>query len=425
VRWAEQEVLYFAKREGLPVESVIVTIADADSEFHPRYFEAVSHGFLMEPSTIVGDGAAEPASPHESAEARRLAEFWASQDDVGKAAGYKLLASMQREAWRASDRGGRHWTVFQPPIAHFKNYVRQLPIVQQASQITLCHELGFLGSGIGSMPFSTYSLSLALLVFVGRHDSEWISEDWHLFEKASLLSLGKTQVQPILLPLVNTAPEAETRWQSVVGRWEQAKRHTLGFSELSYLLGRFSTASALAEAVPAHSRPAVERRFLRSWCILLWKVLRIHGVFGTFATWTAQMMWLLYYWTHMASVTDSDAMSWTTRCAMGVVFIDGMCYALLLFNGFRARYHPEIAPRIDRETNRFWAFVDAHPLLHYVVLTAQSTVTGPMVVWCAASAVWVSSLRIRHGPPFEYVLALKPTEQKARSETAANLDVGR
>ena len=49
--------------------------------------------------------------------------------------------------------------------------------------------------------------------------------------------------------------------------------------------------------------------------------------------------WLLYYWTHMASVTDSDAMSWTTRCAMGVVFIDGMCYALLLFNGFRARYH--------------------------------------------------------------------------------------
>ena len=69
------------------------------------------------------------------------------------------------------------------------------------------------------MPFSTYSLSLALLVFVGRHDSEWISEDWHLFEKASLLSLGKTQVQPILLPLVNTAPEAETRWQSVVGRW--------------------------------------------------------------------------------------------------------------------------------------------------------------------------------------------------------------
>ena len=53
-----------------------------------------------------------------------------------------------------------------------------------------------------------------------------------------------------------------------------------------------------------------------------------------------------------------------------------MCYALLLFNGFRARYHPEVAPRIDRETNRFWAFVDAHPLLHYVVLTAQSTVTG-------------------------------------------------
>ena len=132
-----------------------------------------------------------------------------------------------------------------------------------------------------------------------------------------------------MLPLVNTAPEAETRWQSIVGRWEQAKRHTLGFSELTYLLGRFSTASALAEAAPAHAKPAVERRFLRSWCILLWKVLRIHGIFGTFATWNAQIMWLLYYWTNMASANDSDAMSFIIRCAMGVVFIDGVCYALL------------------------------------------------------------------------------------------------
>merc|ERR1719352_713386 len=75
VRWAEQEVLHFAKREGLAVESVIVTIADADSEFHPRYFEAVSYGFLMQPSTVVGDDAAEPALPEGRLEAPRLAEF--------------------------------------------------------------------------------------------------------------------------------------------------------------------------------------------------------------------------------------------------------------------------------------------------------------------------------------------------------------
>jgi hypothetical protein len=44
-----------------------------------------------------------------------------------------------------------------------------------------------------------------------------------------------------------------------------------------------------------------------------------------------------------------------------------------------------------------------------------------MVVWFAALAVWVSSLRIRDGPPFEYVLALKPTEQKGKEETAVRL----
>jgi hypothetical protein len=151
---------------------------------------------------------------------------------------------------------------------------------------------------------------------------------------------------------VNTAPEAETWWQSIVGRWEQAKRHTLGFSELTYLLGHYSTASTLAEAAPVHSKPAVERRFLRGWCILLWKVLRIHGVFGTFATWTAENVWLLYYWTHLASVDDSNAMSYIIRCNMLVVFVDSVCYGLLLFNAFRARYHAEIAPRIDLE--RHW-----------------------------------------------------------------------
>jgi hypothetical protein len=132
-------------------------------------------------------------------------------------------------------------------------------------------------------------------------------------------------------------------------------------------------------------------------------------------------MWLLFYWTHVASVDDSDAMSQILRGNMLVVSIDSVCYVLLLFNAFRARYHAEIAPRIDRERHWFWAFVDAHPLIHYVILTMQSFVTGPIVVWCAALAVYTSSLRIRHGPPFEYVLALKPTEQKVKEEKAVRL----
>jgi cobalamin synthase len=132
-------------------------------------------------------------------------------------------------------------------------------------------------------------------------------------------------------------------------------------------------------------------------------------------------MWLLFYWNHVASVDDSEAMSYILRCNVVVVFIDSVCYLLLLLNAFRARYHAEIAPRIDREQHWFWAFVDAHPLIHFLILTLQSTITGPIVVWCAASAVWISSKRIRHGPPFEYVLALKPTEQKAKEETAVRL----
>jgi len=42
-RWAAQRLWSFIEKEGIPEERVIFTVADADSDFHPVYFEALTY----------------------------------------------------------------------------------------------------------------------------------------------------------------------------------------------------------------------------------------------------------------------------------------------------------------------------------------------------------------------------------------------
>merc|ERR1719487_2234128 len=83
-------------------------------------------------------------------------------------------------------------------------------------------------------PYSTYSLPLELAARVGGWDANWIAEDWHMGIKCFLLTVGHATVKPIWLPLVNYTPEDDTWWTTILARWAQAKRHALGFSDLSY-----------------------------------------------------------------------------------------------------------------------------------------------------------------------------------------------
>jgi hypothetical protein len=42
-RWAAQRLWSFIEKEGLREDRVIFTVADADSDFHPVYFEALTY----------------------------------------------------------------------------------------------------------------------------------------------------------------------------------------------------------------------------------------------------------------------------------------------------------------------------------------------------------------------------------------------
>merc|ERR1719486_577419 len=83
-------------------------------------------------------------------------------------------------------------------------------------------------------PYSTYSLCMSLANEVGGWDPEWIAEDWHMGIKCYLLTFGYSRVITVPLPTLNYMPEEDDWMGSIFARWAQAKRHALGFSDLSY-----------------------------------------------------------------------------------------------------------------------------------------------------------------------------------------------
>merc|ERR1719440_743861 len=114
----------------LRTDRVVLTVADADSEFHAEYFAALQYHFLAA-------GGDEGSTPQ------------------------------------------RYTSIWQPPILHYKNYLSQPAIVRLASLFTSQHELANLADpNAMPIPYSTYSISAELARAVDGWDPDYISEDW-------------------------------------------------------------------------------------------------------------------------------------------------------------------------------------------------------------------------------------------------------
>lgn len=167
---------------------MVMTVADADSEFHKEYFSALTYGF-------VNGGGAENETP------------------------------------------SRCLSIWQPPIVHYKNYLDQIRPVRVVSNLTSMHELANLSDpNAQRVAYSTYSLSATLARAMDGWDANWITEDWHTTMKMFLTTGGRLRVLPIFYPIVNTVPTGHNFWTSLDARWQQAKRHAYGVSEVVFLM---------------------------------------------------------------------------------------------------------------------------------------------------------------------------------------------
>ena len=105
-RWASQQLWGFLDEIGMDSDRVVLTISDADSDFHKSYFEAVTRQFSETPRLV-----------------------------------------RERRVWQA-------------PIMHYKNYHSQPAIVQLTSMFITQHELANLADPSSTaLPYSTYSVS--------------------------------------------------------------------------------------------------------------------------------------------------------------------------------------------------------------------------------------------------------------------------
>jgi cellulose synthase/poly-beta-1,6-N-acetylglucosamine synthase-like glycosyltransferase len=175
-RWARK---HFVDRLGHNIRHITITSCDADSRFHPHYFACLTYKFTTDP--------------------------------------------------------GRHHRFWQAPILFYNN-VWQVPTFIRfvAMMIGMLQLAGLANPYEDSFPNSTYSASLYLVDSVDYWDPDVISEDWHMFIKCFFQSRGRVTVEPIYLPVSGDAPLSSTLWRTATNRYEQAKRHAWGASDVSY-----------------------------------------------------------------------------------------------------------------------------------------------------------------------------------------------
>jgi len=180
--WAAKEIKkLLVDKEGQDIDKIIITTADADACFNPKYFSALTYHFLTNDN--------------------RYLRFW------------------------------------QSPMFNHNNYWRVPAFIKIVSTQSNILHLSFIQEPDNLfLNYSTYSLSLKMLDRVGYWDTDIIPEDWHIFLQCFFHEIGKVEVVPIFLPTSIDAPESTTYVSSLINRYQQCKRHAWGASDIPYTI---------------------------------------------------------------------------------------------------------------------------------------------------------------------------------------------
>ena len=137
------------------------------------------------------------------------------------------------------DSPARYTTIWQA-ILQFYNNIWKVPLfVRVFSSSTSVMLLSNVARKDRLINFSTYSASLKMIDAIGYWDTDVIPEDWRLFFKAFFSLKGKVTVEPLFLPIMADAAEAEGVWKTYVNQYEQVKRWAWGVSDTPYVISRW------------------------------------------------------------------------------------------------------------------------------------------------------------------------------------------
>ncbi|CAJ1328866.1 unnamed protein product [Effrenium voratum] len=361
VSYAFRQLLQMEKQP----EQVVLTVADADSEFGAGYFDSLSQLFAENPD--------------------------------------------------------RYHKIWQSPVFHMKNYHRQPSPVVVGTMFTSMQELaGLSDPNAVRFPYSTYSLSLKLAKQVGGWDVEWIAEDYHMGIKCFLMTLGKTTVEPIMSPTVNYVPEKQdddgntSWWGTCMARWTQLQRHALGFSDFSYYFMMLPLVFSFSTSSSSHDSDGLRGfwRMLTYGTTLLIRLVNVHVLIGVLSTYGAMefgLQTLMQVFFGKARSQDLDflfvhvglfpryLMVVTVTCTLAVSVVFFLTYSTLL------------KPRIDGQPSLPNA-------LHFMKNLLNLTWASPLYFLMMGYAIWRAAILVLTQRSFEYHVAPKPKQQEQEAE---------
>lgn len=179
-QWAQHTLI---DELGYDPDCIVVTTMDADTLWHKDYFTALTYHFATDP--------------------QRHRRFW------------------------------------QAPIRYHGNIYQISPLLRFSNIYSNALELGYLAAGWwDSLPISSYSLSLRLLLASGNWDTDVIADEWHMYIKAFFAHQGDLKPMPIYLPFLATAVTGETLWDALRNRYMQTLRHSWGAKEIGYTIAQ-------------------------------------------------------------------------------------------------------------------------------------------------------------------------------------------
>jgi hypothetical protein len=179
-RWVMRELV---EARGWDKDLLTISTMDADTVWHPNYFEALTYYFATDPL--------------------RYQRFW------------------------------------QAPIQYYIGLYESPPLLRPMNAYATSMELAYLSAPWHlSMPISSYSTSLHLLQSSGFWDVDVIADEQHMFLKAFFAQGGMASLMPIYLPFQVSAVGAANFWQTAKLRYTQTVRHAWSSKEIGYLIDK-------------------------------------------------------------------------------------------------------------------------------------------------------------------------------------------
>ncbi len=188
--WGAKEAKrYLVDQEHINIDHITITSEDADALLHPSYFACLTYNFLDSPA--------------------------------------------------------RYTTIWQGVLMFYNNIWKVPLFVRVFSSSASVMLLATVTRKDRLINFSTYTASLKMIDAIGYWDVDVIPEDWRLFFKAFFALDGKVTVEPIFLPIMADAAEAQGVWKTYHSQYEQVKRWAWGVSDTPYVISRWIMADTI------------------------------------------------------------------------------------------------------------------------------------------------------------------------------------